>query len=184
MLPNTPTGHPAPTAGLTPPPATFSIRSAVPADMPALLPLLAAVELFGPEELAGMHALLSTYFAGAAGPDEQWIVDESDGLAGAAYYAPERMTDGTWNLHFIGVHPDCRRAGRAAALLRYVEADLAARGARLLLIETSGDAAQEPARALYRRAGYDEEARIREFYAAGTDKLMFRKALPRPAPPH
>ncbi|WP_210516027.1 GNAT family N-acetyltransferase [Hymenobacter terricola] len=175
--------RPLATTDLTPTPPSETIRPVVPADLPALLTLTEAVGLFTPEELAGMHAQLTRYFAGTADPDEYWIADDDHGLAGVAYYALERMTEGTWNLYFIGVHPHRRREGRAAALLRYVEATLAARGERLLLIETSGDAAQEPARALYRRAGYDEEARIREFYAAGTDKLVFRKALTNQAKP-
>jgi hypothetical protein len=54
---------------------------------------------------------------------------------------------------------------------------LVARGARLLIIETSGLASFERTRAFYRALGYDEEARIREFFKAGDDKVVFRKAL-------
>jgi hypothetical protein len=32
-------------------------------------------------------------------------------------------------------------------------------------------------RAFYLREGYAQEARIREFYAVGEDKIVFRKAL-------
>ena len=32
-------------------------------------------------------------------------------------------------------------------------------------------------RAFYRKNGYEEEARIREFYNPGEDKIIFRKAL-------
>ncbi|QKG56328.1 GNAT family N-acetyltransferase [Hymenobacter sp. BRD128] len=171
----------ADTPSHTPPVYTpgATIRPVGPADLPALLALLQAVGLFDPEGLREMHALLTRYVAGAAGPDDHWLVAESaTELAGAVYYAPERMAQGTWNLYFIGVHPDHRRQGQAMALLQVVEAALAARNGRLLLIETSGDEDQEPARALYRHAGYEQEARIREFYAVGTDKVVFRKALP------
>lgn len=54
---------------------------------------------------------------------------------------------------------------------------LAARGERVLLVETSGLASFERTRAFYRKCGYDEEARIREFYQAGEDKIVFRKSL-------
>ena len=47
----------------------------------------------------------------------------------------------------------------------------------MLLIETSGLATFERTRAFYHALGYDEEARIREFYKAGDDKVVFRKAL-------
>ena len=52
-----------------------------------------------------------------------------------------------------------------------------ARGERVLLIETSGLGSFERTRDFYRTQGYDDEARIREFYGAGDDKIIFRKAL-------
>ena len=54
-----------------------------------------------------MDDLLADSFSGALGPDHQWAVAATagGGIVGAAYYAPERMTVGTWNLYFIGVHP-------------------------------------------------------------------------------
>lgn len=42
---------------------------------------------------------------------------------------------------------------------------------------TSGLASFERTRAFYRKCGYDEEARIRDFYRAGDDKIVYRKAL-------
>jgi ribosomal protein S18 acetylase RimI-like enzyme len=80
----------------------------------------------------------------------------------------------------IAVRPDRQRQGRGAALLRHVEQALAARDGRLLLVETSGLASFERTRAFYRKCGYDEEARIRDFYKAGEDKVVFRKALAAP----
>ncbi len=99
---------------------------------------------------------------------------------GVAYFAPEPYAYGTWNLYFIAVHPDRQGEGRGATLLRHVEQTLAARGARVLLVETSGVPNFERTRAFYRKQGYDEEARIREFYKAGDDKVIFRKALATP----
>jgi ribosomal protein S18 acetylase RimI-like enzyme len=54
---------------------------------------------------------------------------------------------------------------------------LTARGERLLLVETSGLASFERTRAFYRKCGYNEEARIRDFYKAGDDKIVYRKGL-------
>ena len=42
---------------------------------------------------------------------------------------------------------------------------------------TSGLPSFERTRGFYRLCGYDEEARIRDFYQAGEDKIVFRKAL-------
>ncbi|MCW6511298.1 GNAT family N-acetyltransferase [Lichenifustis flavocetrariae] len=83
--------------------------------------------------------------------------------------------------HLIAVHPDRQGQGRGTALLRHVERVLAARGQRVLLVETSALPAFERTRAFYRQSGYGEEARIRDFYQAGEDKIVFRKALRRDA---
>ena len=62
-------------------------------------------------------------------------------------------------------------------MLKYVERALMSRGQRVLLVETSGLPSFERTREFYRKNGYDQEARIREFYNAGEDKIVFRKAL-------
>ena len=52
-----------------------------------------------------------------------------------------------------------------------------AQGARLIVVDTSGIEDFAGTRAFYARSGYDEEARIRDFWATGDDKVIFRKAL-------
>jgi energy-coupling factor transporter ATP-binding protein EcfA2 len=47
----------------------------------------------------------------------------------------------------------------------------------LLLADTSGTAAFSRTRAFYREIGYLEEARIRDFWADGDDKVVFSKRL-------
>ena len=110
--------------------------------------------------------------------DRFWITyDNGSSPAGVAYYAPEPYTQGTWNFYFIAVHPHSQGQGYAARLLHYIEQMLAERGERVLLVETSGLSNFERTRAFYRKQGYEEEARIREFYKAGDDKIIFGKAL-------
>ncbi|GBO55018.1 histone acetyltransferase HPA2 and related acetyltransferases [Pseudanabaena sp. lw0831] len=94
-----------------------------------------------------------------------------------AYVAPERMTEGTWNLYLIAVHPLHQRQGRGKSMLQHVEKMLTKKNERILLVETSGTDDFEYVREFYRKSGYEEEARIREFYAAGVDKIVFRKRL-------
>ncbi|HEY9656624.1 MAG TPA: N-acetyltransferase [Crinalium sp.] len=153
------------------------IRSITPADTEALLALASSIALFEPDQLEELRQLLTASCSQAGDTCPFWLTDEADGLVGLAYCEPERMTSGTWNLQLIGVHPQYQRQGRGAKLLLFVEQTLAARGARLLLVETAGTPDFESARAFYRQHGYNEEARIREFYAEGADKLVFRKVL-------
>ncbi|MEZ2229679.1 GNAT family N-acetyltransferase [Microcoleus sp.] len=151
------------------------IRPIAPDDTTALIALVEAIG-FEPHETEELALMLADHFDGKNSQDI-WLTDDDDGLVGVAYVAPERMTDGTWNLYLIAVHPDRQRQGRGAALLAHVEQMLAARGERVLLVETSGLESFEYVRGFYRKSGYDEEARIREFYKAGEDKIVFRKAL-------
>lgn len=157
-----------------------TIRAVAPDDAAALMTMIEAVGLFPPDELREVKEMLGGYLDGSLGDDQFWIVDDDEEFAGAAYYAPERMTEGTWNLYMLAVHPQRQGAGRGASLVRYVEQALAARGERLLLIETLGTAEFAAQRAFYSKLGYDEEARIRDFYYAGGDKVIFRKALAAP----
>jgi GNAT superfamily N-acetyltransferase len=87
------------------------------------------------------------------------------------------MTDRTWNLQLIAIHPNHQGQGRGAKLLRYVEQALTARGGRMLLVETSGLPDFERTRTFYAKCGYEEEACIRDFYAVNDDKVVFRKVL-------
>ncbi len=156
------------------------IRPTVPDDAIALMALVVAAGLFQADETEELAQMLAEHCAAAADSQDCWLTDEDDGPVGVAYFAPERMTVGTWNLYLLAVHPDRQRQGRGAALLAHVEQRLAARGERVLLVETSGLERFEYVRAFYRQSGYDEEARIREFYQAGEDKIIFRKALVAP----
>lgn len=96
---------------------------------------------------------------------------------GAAYYTPEVMAQGVMNLLFIGVDTNARRKGFGAALLSAFEKDVAAAKARLAIIETASDEMFSPAWALYRSHGYEAEARVRDFFDDGLDKLVFRKRV-------
>jgi ribosomal protein S18 acetylase RimI-like enzyme len=153
------------------------IRPITPDDTDALIALADSVELFSSGELGELRQMLTDSLSKDGDAHPFWITDDDDGLVGLAYCEPERLTSGTWNLQLIAVHPTHQRQGRGAKLLLFVEQTLADRGARVLLVETMGTPDFEHVRAFYRKNGYNEEARIREFYAEGADKIVFRKAL-------
>ena len=153
------------------------IRSVTPDDKKALIGIASAVDLFSPQELEEFVGMLTEYFDGNLGHNHFWITYDDGEPIGVAYYAPEPYACGTWNLYFIAVHPDRQGEGWGGKLLQYVEEALTARGERILLVETSGLPNFERTREFYRKHGYNQEARIREFYKAGDDKIIFRKAL-------
>jgi GNAT superfamily N-acetyltransferase len=62
--------------------------------------------------------MLVGYFNGDASEDF-WLTIDEEGLLAIAFYVPERMTQGTWNLLLIAVHPDNQRHGYGSALLHH-----------------------------------------------------------------
>lgn len=153
------------------------IRPITPDDTASLIALADSIGLFSSDQLEEVHQMLTDSLRKDGDTHSFWITDDDNGLVGVAYCEPERMTDGTWNLQLIAIHPTRQRQGRGAKLLHFVEQALTDRGARVLLAETLGTPDFEHVRAFYRKNGYDEEACIREFYAEGADKIVFRKAL-------
>lgn len=156
------------------------IRPITPDDRTALIKLANSLEFFSTDELEELEQMLADSLHKDEDTDTYpfWITDDNAvELVGLAYCEPERMTSGTWNLQLIAVHPNYRGQGRGVKLLHFVEQTLIERSARILLIETMGTSDFEYVRTFYRKNGYEQEARIREFYAEGADKIVFRKAL-------
>lgn len=142
-------------------------------DLGALKLVIDLNELF-PSEL--LDDMISPYFNG--NKEDFWITYEEDNVSVAvAFYAPEKMTNGTYNIYLIAVHPNFQGKNIGRELLLYIEQHLKSRNERIVLIETSGLPEFENARKFYRKNGYHQEAVVREFYAEGDDKVIFHKFL-------
>ena len=98
---------------------------------------------------------------------------------GVAYCAPEPVADGTWNLLMLWTRHDRKGKGHGSALLNHVEKVLDERGIRLLIVETSSSPDFAGARTFYDGTGFTQEARIRNFFALGDDKIIYTKSLAR-----
>lgn len=145
--------------------------------------ILDATAVFRPDEVSVALEL----FDDAAGDYEFIGGFEGERLVGYACFGPTPGTDRTYDLYWIAMHPQAQGGGRGSRLLNDVERRLSDRGARLLVAETSSRSEYVPTRQFYRARGYQEAARMRDFYAAGDDRVIYTKFLaPRPshlAPP-
>ncbi len=151
----------------------YTIRPARAADIPGIKSVTKDADLFPPHML---DAMIAGYMGQANG--DIWFVSVADGqVVGFGFCEPERMTSGTWNLLAIGILTGYRRRGLGRWMVRYLEDRLRFHGQRILIVETMGTAEFRPTRAFYNAIGYAEEARIREFYGAGADKIVYWKRL-------
>lgn len=153
------------------------IRPITPDDAAAVIALAVAAGLFPADGTEPLDTMLADYFGGNIDDGHVCVVDEEGAPLGVAYCAPVPAADRTWDLTMIAVRREAQGQGRGSALLRHIEQALEASGQRLLLVETSGLPTYAPARRFYAKRGYEEEARIRDFYEAGDDKIVFRKVL-------
>ncbi len=152
---------------------TLTIKETTRADIPGLKAVLDTIDLFPAEMLEDM---LEPTLDGKS--DALWHTAHLGGrVIGLAYTRAEIFTDRTWNLLALGVHADAQSSGAGKTLVRAVEDTLRTRAQLLLIIETSSGPDLEPARAFYRANGYNEHARIKDFWAEGDDKIIYHKAL-------
>ena len=151
----------------------LSIRPSISSDLTAAKKIIDAVDLFPSELLDDM------FCANSDDPDQSefWLTYDDGFPAAIVYCAPEPMADGTWNLLLIAVHPSRQSEGIGAQIMSYVEERLSRKGVRVLLVETSGTDDFIRTRGFYSKLGYTEEARIREYYGVGDDKVTFHKYL-------
>ena len=152
----------------------MNIRPTKHDDLADLQEVLDGTELF-PREM--LPDLVSSFLSGDDGSD-LWLTCEVDGKAvGFCYAVPEELTDRAWNKLALAVLPLLRGKGHGSALVARLEATLKGRSQRILIADTSGVAAFAQTREFYRKNHYFEEARIRDFWAAGDDKIVFWKSL-------
>lgn len=154
-------------------PPNSNIRKVLYDDLPALKAVIDTSGLFPSEFLDDM---IASYFD-EDNTTEFWFTYVEKEPVAVVYFAPERLTSGTYNLYLIAVHADYQGKAIGKSLMAFIEQFLKERGERILLVETSGLPSFERTRAFYFNNGYIQEARIREFYAAGEDKIVFWKAL-------
>lgn len=152
----------------------FSVRETVSSDIPALEEVLNLTDLF-PSSM--LPAMLTNFLSGDAS-DELFLTCSAEGrIVGFCYAKAEALAGGTWNMLALALLPSLQRKAYGSGLVCHLEERLRARDRRVLIVDTSAADAYSRTRAFYLKNAYVEEARIRDFWAKGEDKIVFWKAL-------
>jgi len=149
------------------------IRSVKTEDLPFLIDVVDTSGLFPGEMLTDMIG----DSLDDDSSEQYWLTYETDKPVAVAYFAPEQMTSGTWNLYLIAVHIDQQGSGIGTQLMNYIESFLKSKGERILIVETSDLEEFDLTRKFYEDISYQKEAHIREFYNEGEGKVIFWKKL-------
>ncbi len=106
-----------------------------------------------------------------------FAIDPKGDACGFVCFGPTPCTLGTYDLYWIVVDNHYRGKGIGMKLLHQTEVMLKELNARKLYIETSSTEKYLPTRSFYIKGGYTEEARLKDFYLTGDDKVIFSKYL-------
>ena len=149
-----------------------------PADREAVRAVLESTGFFYPEEIGVAVELVEERLArGEASGYHFDFAETGAAVAGYTCYGPIACTRESFDLYWIGVHQEQRRAGLGRKLLARAEEQIRRLGGRRVYVETSSRAQYEPTRRFYLACGYRIEAVLEDFYAPGDGKVIFLKVL-------
>jgi ribosomal protein S18 acetylase RimI-like enzyme len=166
--------------------ATLAVGTLNPTHRSRIEEIVRATGVFSDDEVAVAVALFDEAHAADSGhrtsdmgsSDYEFIgAFDGDRLHGYVCFGTTPSTDRTYDLYWIAVHPEAQRLGVGAALMSEVERLLWDRRARLVVIETSSRDDYAPTRRFYAKRGYQETARLRDFYAPGDDRVVLTKRI-------
>ncbi len=158
------------------------IRWCQPSDRQVVLSFLAETGFFRPDEMAIAREVLDEALAeGSRGHYQSFVARcaSRDALetVGWVCFGPTPCTDGSFDMYWIGVAAAWQGRGIGRALAAFAEKAIAARGGRLIVIETSSREVYLPTRRFYEVLGYREVARVPDFYGPGDHRVIFTKTL-------
>ena len=165
--------QPAPATALEP----IVYRDVLAADDPARIKaMVEATGVFSEEEAQTAADLASWTLAGT--DFYRFLFAERGGeLIGYTCYDQIPLSALSFDLYWIAVAPAARGSGLAADLMKRTVTAIARMGGMWIFAETSSREPYAPARAFYRKAGFEEVARFEDFYSLGDAKVMFRGKL-------
>lgn len=107
-----------------------------------------------------------------------FVFAEADGVTVAySCFGPITMSKTCFDLYWIATHIDYRGKGIGKKLLEETYKDARKMGCKILIAETSGLPHYAPTRAFYDSAKFELEARLKDFYDEGDDKLFYTKRI-------
>ena len=150
-----------------------------PSDPEAVRHIVASTGFFRPAEVDVAVELPTERLARGEASGYHFVLadDEAGGLVGYACFGPIACTVDSFDLYWIAVDAGRQGRGLGRLVMREAERCIRAMGGRRVYIETSSQPLYEPTRRFYLSAGYAEEARLRDFYTAGDDKVVYVRRL-------
>lgn len=170
---------PAPASKGSQIPAGYRLRDELrPEDRQAIREMVVSTGFFNAGEIELADELVRERLS--AGPKSGYyflFLESEERPIGYACYGPIAATDGSFDLYWIAVHRAYQARGLGRVILQECEQRIRRAGGRRIYIETSGRPQYTPTQQFYEHCGYQCEARLKDFYAPGDDKIIYVKTL-------
>ncbi len=159
----------------------MKIRSFIRKDRAKLHSMLVSSNVFTSEEIDVAMELIDIVLKDGNQKDYKidCMADDRDQPVGYICYGPIPMTQGTFDLYWIAVNPDFQRQEVGSKLLDFLEEGVKEKGGRMILADTSTVPQYEKTKSFYLRNGFQEVARVPDYYHPGNDRITFCKRLSR-----
>jgi ribosomal protein S18 acetylase RimI-like enzyme len=150
-------------------------------DKDAVLGLIRATGFFTEPEVGVAEELIDIYLEKPDQKDYDVVVVEGESGGGASApagymtWGPTPLAEDAYDLYWMAVAPAEQGRGRGKELVRWLEAEVAKRKGRVIIIETSSQPKYHGTRQFYIDLGYHEVARVPDYYRAGDDRVIYAK---------
>ena len=157
----------------------MKIRPLFEKDRATLLSILIKTRAFTSAEIDVAMELIDIVLKDRIQKDYQidCMAEDQDLAIGYICYGPTPMTEGTLDLYWIAVDPDFQEKGAGSKLLDFLVKAVKVRGGRMILADTSTVPFYEKTRKFYVKNGFQEVARIPDYYRPGNDRITFYRRL-------
>ncbi|MBM2841856.1 MAG: putative acetyltransferase [Bacteroidetes bacterium] len=105
------------------------------------------------------------------------VYEDANEVLGYYCVGPTPATESTFDLYWIATKPSAQGKGIGGRLDDHALNLIRSIGGRLVIAETSSQPKYEKTRQFYRTRQYTELARIRDYYRAGDDLVVYGKYL-------
>jgi len=157
----------------------MKIRPLLEKDRARLLSLLIRTRAFTSAEIDVAMELIDSVLKDPVQKDYQidCMVNDQDLVVGYICHGPTPMAQGTFDLYWIAVDPDFQEHGVGSKLLGFLEEGVKARGGRMILADTSTIPQYDGTQKFYVKNGFQEVAKIPDYYYPGNDRITFCRRL-------
>ncbi|MBM4276329.1 MAG: GNAT family N-acetyltransferase [Deltaproteobacteria bacterium] len=157
----------------------MKIRPLISKDRERLRRMVIETGVFTDEEVGVAIELIDIVLGNESQKDYRiaCAVDDQEQPLGYICYGPVPMTQGTFDLYWIVIDPGVQGRKIGSELLDYLEEEVRGLKGRMILADTSSIPSYEKAQGFYLRKGFQEAARIADYYWEGNDRITYCKRI-------